>query len=900
MTAPGIALAGPDADTSGSEAAGAQQSSTPSPDTAATGQTPATATLTDTAAGSTPDPTTAATPSAPGEAAVQASGGANTTVTTSDDTAEVAGLIASDTTPAALAAIAPDTADDTDKTKGTSPVTDVVDRTPPTSMLSANTVSSTANPDRVSGTARTALVATSDPAPRAAATVALISPSADPVAAPVDPITAVVTRVVSVAAGLMSFLSPSESTNPAIPVEPPIAWVVLAWARRQVEDVLFGGTPQFGFGPVTTSQSETGVVTGTISRVGPYSTPVALSVTTGPANGTVAVDPSTGEFTYTPGEALARSGGIDTFTVAATTPPDNSPWNALRDFVSAITGADRSEPATATVLVSVLPVGDTEPDPTTLDASELVGLVADGKVQVAANKNGTVRIIDGSFTDSAVRSNDDAARVINSVARLLGAPADVAEGRAITSQVLGPVDGGAPTEVIYRLQPTVNGIPTLNSQVVLSTDGQGTVTGVFSSYDGRVNGVDTTSAANLDEEAVAFAAARAALLKSLSGQNDPAAVLAAVSMASDLVIYDVDPDVAPRLARRVTVYTSVVPTDPSLDPVPVVSTDYYVYANGTDTGDVFAAISNLQDASTTWVSTSTTAKDLRNVTRTMYVQYQQSSATYRANDVVRKVSTYATSSTSTVPGTIATKVWWWGWDPSAVSAQANTEVVWDYYRNNLSRTSFDGIGSAVRTSVLPNSFNNAYWDPSLRTLVFGHDTEAALDVVGHEFTHGVINYAVANGKGLLYQKESGALNESYADIMGSLIENKTGTGKWLIAEDYGCGYSSCAIRDMSKPSRYGQPENYAKRYTGTADYGGVHTNSGIFNFAAYKMMVDTRTTGVSTARWAKVFYGSLFKLSSNATFLDARAAVLSSAKSQGFTTSQLQAITDAFVAVGIK
>ena len=105
-------------------------------------------------------------------------------------------------------------------------------------------------------------------------------------------------------------------------------------------------------------------------------------------------------------------------------------------------------------------------------------------------------------------------------------------------------------------------------------------------------------------------------------------------------------------------------------------------------------------------------------------------------------------------------------------------------------------------------------------LVFGHDFEAALDVVGHEYTHGVVNYAVANGGGLIYQGESGALNESYADILGSLIENKTGSARWLIGEDYRCGsWSGCAIRDMSKPSRYGQPENYANRYTGTDDNG---------------------------------------------------------------------------------
>jgi bacillolysin len=190
----------------------------------------------------------------------------------------------------------------------------------------------------------------------------------------------------------------------------------------------------------------------------------------------------------------------------------------------------------------------------------------------------------------------------------------------------------------------------------------------------------------------------------------------------------------------------------------VVSTTYYIYANGVNAGDVFAANSNIADASTAWVSTTKTATDLKSKSRTITVEYQQSSSTYRANDVTRNVSTYAASSTSQAPGTLVTKSGWSSWSRSAVSAHANTEVVYDYYQNTLGRMAFDGVGSALRVSALPNTYNNAYWDPSLKILVFGHDFEAALDVVGHEYTHGVVQYAVAGGNGLIYQGESGALN----------------------------------------------------------------------------------------------------------------------------------------------
>ena len=883
-TSPGVAVAEPD--TTGSTQSSTTSESTDSQQDSAAANTAAPVPASGSDASDTVK-SSAAVASDPRDGTVQASGGANTTV-------------ASDATLSkADAETQTKTSTETAKTAKRSGSTDAepAQTTRPTSTVAADTVTSTSAAAPVANSAQTVSTTAqlTAPAPRFVTTTALISPasgSAAAVLAPTDPITAAAHRVVSLAAGLASLvgLSPTLTDQPLAPAEPPTLWVMLAWVRRQFEQTLFNRSPQVGFGPVTTSQSETGVVTGVITTADAEQDPLTMHVVTGPANGTVTVDPHTGGFVYTPNEGLGASGGVDTFTVAVTELNAHAHWHA-----------DGVGTTTATVLVSVLPAGATEPNDGALDAAELVRLVADGKASLNANKDGTVRAIDGTFTDTTVADNAGAAVAMNYVAGLLGAPAGFASEANITSQTLQLGDAGAPTEVIYRLQPTVDGVPTLASQVVLVTDENGAVTGVFSSYHRGITDVDTTS--TVDDDTVAMAAARAALADSLAAQGDDsaevAAILAEVAMQSERVIYDVDPAVAPSLAHRITVYTTVIPTDPDAT-MPVISTTYYVYANGENAGEVFAANSNLADASTAWVTATKTATDLKSKSRTITVQYQQSSNSYRFNDVTRSVSTYSASSTSSAPGSLVTKAWWAGWNKSAVSAHANTEVVYDYYRNNLGRTAFDGIGSALRVSTLPNTYNNAYWDPSLKILVFGHDFEAALDVVGHEYTHGVVQYAVANGNGLIYQGESGALNESYADIIGSLIENKTGTGRWLIAEDYGCGkWSGCAIRDMSNPAKYGQPTNYANRYTGTADYGGVHTNSGIFNFAAYKMMTDSRTSTVSSATWAAVFYGSLYKLPTNATFADGRSAVLNTAKDLGFTTTQQQAITDAFNAVGV-
>jgi bacillolysin len=740
-TSPGVAVAAPDTTgstetSSASESTDTQQDSTPSKTATVTATTP-----TSGSSGSDTESTPATSTSDPRDGTVQASGGANTIVATSDSTISKADA-ETDAKASADTAKTANWASDS----GTSTDSAATQTTRPTSTLSADTVTSTlaaVTPAASSArTVSTTAQSTTEPAPRTVTTTALISPSSQPaamVSPPADPITAVAHRVISLAAGLASMvgLSPTLADEPVAPAEPLTLWVMLAWVRRQFEQTLFNESPRIGFGPVTTSQTETGVVTGAITTTDAEQDPLEMRVITGPANGTVTVDPTTGDFTYTPNDGLAASGGIDTFTVAVTERNANAHWHT-----------DGVGTANATVLVSVLPIGDTEPNEDALDAAELVRLVADGEANVNANKDGTVRVIDGTFTDTAVRNNADAAEAMNYVAGLLGAPAGFADETNITRQSLGLGDDGATTEVIYRLQPTVNGVPTLASQVVLVTDGNGTVTGVFSSYHKGINDVDTTS--SVDEDTAALTAARAALADSLAAQGDDAAevaaVLAAVATQSDRVIYDVDPDVAPTLAHRVTVYTTVIPTDPD-DTAPVISTTYYIYANGENVGDVFAAISNLADASTVWVSTTKTATDLKSKSRTITVEYQQSSNSYRFNDTTRSVSTYAASSTSAAPGTLVTKAWWAGWNTSAVSAHANTEVVYDYYRNTLGRTAFDGLGASLRVSTLPNTYNNAYWDASLKILVFGHDFEAALDVVGHEYTHGVVQYAVANGNG---------------------------------------------------------------------------------------------------------------------------------------------------------
>ena len=187
----------------------------------------------------------------------------------------------------------------------------------------------------------------------------------------------------------------------------------------------------------------------------------------------------------------------------------------------------------------------------------------------------------------------------------------------------------------------------------------------------------------------------------------------------------------------------------------------------------------------------------------------------------------------------------------------------------------------------------------------------ALDVVAHELTHGVTDYT----SGLIYQGESGALNESFSDMMGISVEfyfQQPGTGNlradYLIAEDV---FRPGGIRSASNPQSMGDPDHYSRRYTGPQDNGGVHINSGIPNQVFYLAIEGgtNRTSGLSVQgvgaanreQIERVFYRAFTQmLPANATFSVARAASIQSARDQfGSNSAAERAVTQAWTAVGV-
>jgi len=287
-------------------------------------------------------------------------------------------------------------------------------------------------------------------------------------------------------------------------------------------------------------------------------------------------------------------------------------------------------------------------------------------------------------------------------------------------------------------------------------------------------------------------------------------------------------------------------------------------------------------------------------------------------------------------------------DGALVDAQVNSSLTYDYYYKRFGRRGLDAQNGRVwnvvhvvsRNNILSasaaaaNYYVNAFYNGLTRSMFYGEGLptslyyvptghwynyfSGALDIVAHELTHGVTAYS----SNLIYLNESGALNEAFSDIMGTGAEfffQPPGGGPmkadYSIGEDISLpaipGAPPAGDRSMENPGLYGDPDHYSKRYTGTQDNGGVHTNSGIANQAFYLAIEGgtNRTsrlavTGVGAAnreQIEKIFYrGFTQLLPSNASFSIARAATIQAARDlYGAGSAPERAVTQAWTAVGV-
>lgn len=264
-------------------------------------------------------------------------------------------------------------------------------------------------------------------------------------------------------------------------------------------------------------------------------------------------------------------------------------------------------------------------------------------------------------------------------------------------------------------------------------------------------------------------------------------------------------------------------------------------------------------------------------------------------------------------------------NPAAVSAHFNSDKVNKYYQNVHKRNSLDDKGmKLINTVHIGEKWNNAGWNGEQMLYGDGDGIEfgsfaGGLDIAGHEMTHGVIEHTV----NLIYENESGAINESIADILGNFAEMyATGEVEWDLGEDNttpnipGDG----GLRSMSDPAsksvstkympsgRY--PDTYQDRYQGELDNGGVHINSGINNKAAYLITAGGTNngvdiTGIGRTKAEKIYYRALtLYLTPTSGFKEMREAAIQAARDlhpdrNGQPSAETKAVMDAYASVGV-
>lgn len=278
---------------------------------------------------------------------------------------------------------------------------------------------------------------------------------------------------------------------------------------------------------------------------------------------------------------------------------------------------------------------------------------------------------------------------------------------------------------------------------------------------------------------------------------------------------------------------------------------------------------------------------------------------------------YNTGTSQNLPGTLARSE---GQGPSGDNetdeAYDGLGATFNLYWNAYQRNSIDNAGLDLKATVhFGVKYDNAFWNGA--QMVFGDGDGVyfnrftiAVDVIGHELTHGVTGHQ-AN---LAYHDQPGALNESISDVFGSLVKQyalrqSAAQADWLIGQGLlAAGVNGVALRSMKAPgSAYDDPQlgkdpqpDHMSRYVTTAsDNGGVHINSGIPNKAFY--LVATALGGNSWEQAGRIWYTTLCdpRLSSTAQFVDfanltaANAALL-------YGPAEAQHVIDAWAQVGIQ
>jgi Zn-dependent metalloprotease len=452
-----------------------------------------------------------------------------------------------------------------------------------------------------------------------------------------------------------------------------------------------------------------------------------------------------------------------------------------------------------------------------------------------------------------------------------------------------------------RLTQTHRGVPVLGAELVAHlTDGEVTV--LNGRYEAIPNELSTTPKLALgDASERALTDVRKTSKVRSFGDN----ILKMKATEGNLCVFMTEAGVA-KLAYALTVRPNLL--------------ERWEYVIDAQTGEV---LDKYNHTCTLVGPVPASGRDLNGVTRSVKT-YQQSNNAYYMIDASRPMFNTATSK---MPGDPVGALWTvdaknvqgddpkiyqvtstnnTDWNATAISAHYNAGIAYEYYRTTFNRNSLNDKGGTIVSLINVvdddgKGLDNAYWNGQIMAYGNGRllkPLAGALDVAGHEMTHGVIQ----NTANLQYKSQSGAINESFADVFGVMIDRSN----WTLGEQVATAsvLPSGALRDLSNPNQGGkskdpngyQPATMAQYENTTDDNGGVHINSGIPNFAFYKF-----ATVVGKDKAEKVYYRALTTyLVRTSQFLDLRLAVIKATGDlYGASGAEATAAKNAFDAVGI-
>jgi Zn-dependent metalloprotease len=318
---------------------------------------------------------------------------------------------------------------------------------------------------------------------------------------------------------------------------------------------------------------------------------------------------------------------------------------------------------------------------------------------------------------------------------------------------------------------------------------------------------------------------------------------------------------------------------------------------------------------------------------TVTLSTTKSGSTYQLYDTTRGGhKTYNLAHRTSGTGTLFTDaddVWGTGAASSsstdqtaAADAAYGAQETWDFYKSTFNRNGIknNGVGAYSRVHYGSN-YVNAFWDDSCFCMTYGDGSGnnhplTALDVAGHEMSHGVTSATA----GLNYSGESGGLNEATSDIFGTGVEfyanNSADKGDYLIGEEIDINGDGSPLRYMDKPSKDGGSADYWSSSVGNKD---VHYSSGVANHFFYLLSEGSgaktingvsynsptsngsTVTGIGRAKALQIWYKALTTyMTSTTKYSGARTATLSAASAlYGSSSTEYNAVKAAWSAVNV-